>query len=342
MSLDEILRDISLGLTGDSEKDRCYLKKQLEKYKGHKYSKEISRAIGRMFYKMIPKEYIDKLEKLLENDVGSITETIKEIKFNMFEKNFERALEISEKLVSKIDETKMFEDDMVSAYFSFDNNFEKMLYHFHNKPNKELRQAAIPFGEVYYIHGNLLFELKRISKAQEYLEKAHRWNPVSSVIGFEYIETFKALGDLEKFFELTTKQFKYIYTPKDLARGYRNLGYYFIEKENFKLASVCYNISLIYDPENTSAMSELYYINNICKENLNKMEIEDLECFGNIYGFSIGPNEDVVGLAYACSQKALEESNDALAECYLSIYCDLVEDEKAQEILDKIRLKNQV
>lgn len=63
--------------------------------------------------------------------------------------------------------------------------------------NKHYLYTTIARKEIFatqqfYMHGNLLFEMKRIPEAREYLKKALRWNPASCTIGFEYIETFKA------------------------------------------------------------------------------------------------------------------------------------------------------
>lgn len=41
MTYDEIMREITTGLTGDADKDRDYLKEQMEKYKEHELATEI-------------------------------------------------------------------------------------------------------------------------------------------------------------------------------------------------------------------------------------------------------------------------------------------------------------
>ena len=339
MDLSTIMQEITSGLTGNPSLDMPYLKSQIEKYKDHELGKEIGRACGRLAYKMIPDDKINKLKNVIENDVESIKATLKEIRFNVFEKDIDRAFEISESLVEKVETLHMFENDSVSIYFSFDNPFEQILYHYHNNPDRQIRPAGIPFGEIFYIHGNLLFELGRIKEAREYLEKALRWEPSSCVIGFEYIETFKMTGELDSFFELTKEQFKYAYKPQDVARCYRNLGFYFVEKELFSIAEACYKISLIYESDNKNASSELYYIHSIVPDDYQEIPVDELGAYGDLYGFPIGPNNDVVCLAYQYGKRALEENDVAWAIYFYEIYCGLVEDEKIQQLVDDLKTK---
>ena len=57
-----------------------------------------------------------------------------------------------------------------------------------------------------------------LSQTIVYLKKAMRWNPANCTIAFEYIETFKVEKQLEEFYELTKKQFKYAYKAQDVGR----------------------------------------------------------------------------------------------------------------------------
>ena len=53
---EDIMKEITRGLSGDSKKDVDYLQEQMEKYKDHEYGKEIIRAYGRLIYEVIPDE----------------------------------------------------------------------------------------------------------------------------------------------------------------------------------------------------------------------------------------------------------------------------------------------
>lgn len=335
MCLDTILKEITAGLTGNSKEDILYLKNQMEKYKEHELNQEILRACGRLMYELIPDDKKKELEQVIENDAKGTDATIKEIRFNVFEGNIEKAFKLSEALVSKTEKEPMFKNDTASEYYTFNELFQEILFAYYNKPKRDIRSAAIPYSEIYYIHGNLLFELKRISEARKYLEKALRWNPASCKIAFEYIETFKVEKDYEKFYELTKEQFKYAYRREDVARCYRNLGFYFVEKEEYSVAAGCLLTSLLYDAENKMAQSELYYIQEKAP-NYDKPTPESLDKYSEQYGYPVRACEDVVGLSAAYSKKALENGENELAIYFLEVYCGLTEDEEAIAILEQL------
>lgn len=339
MDLEKIMQDITCGLSGDSTNDIKYLQNQCEKYKDHKLGKEIIRACGRLIYELLPDDQKAELNHIIHNDKKAIEATIKEIRFNVFEENIDKAFEISEALVAKIEKSPMFQNDTVSEYFDFNDLFEKILYIHHNSPKKDLRDSTIPYSEIFYIHGNLLFELNRISEARVYLEKSLHWNPVSCTVAFEYIETFKVEKDLNKFYELTKEQFKYAYKPEHVARCFRNLGFYFVEIKEYSVAAACYFISMFYDSDNKMAQSELYYIQNITQDR-NAPTVDLLIQYEKEYGIPQGADRDAIGLAYAYGQKALEDGHKDLAIYFLEIFCGLAYDDATEKLLEQ--LKNEI
>lgn len=339
MDLDKILNEITSGLSGDTEKDIAYLREQSEKYKKHEYAQEIARACGRLMYELFPDDKKKELERIIDNDAKSTQATIKEIRFNVFEGNIDKAFRLSEALISKLEAAPMFENDTVSEYYTFDNIFELVLFTYYNCPKKDIRQATIPYSEIFYLHGNLLFEMKQILEAREYLKKALRWNPVSCTIGFEYIETFKAERELEVFFELTKKQFKYAYKSKDVARCFRNLGYYYIEVNKYSVAAACYLISMFFDNENSFAQSQMYYIEQTAPEGYQKPTVELVKQYEEKYGLPRGADDNVIMLSHVYSQKALEEGELELGVYFLEIFCGLTDDENALKLLAEIKEK---
>lgn len=54
MEYDQIMKQITSGLTGDREADLSYIKVQMDRYKDHKYATEILRACGRIMAELIP------------------------------------------------------------------------------------------------------------------------------------------------------------------------------------------------------------------------------------------------------------------------------------------------
>ena len=125
--------------------------------------------------------------------------------------------------------------------------------------DKCIFNVSVDIDYVYYALGTIEVEKKNLLKARDYLRKAIEWNPVYVSAFFEYAETFKMEGNLETFYTITKNTYDKIFLPNDLARYYRNLGFYFIEKENYNLATCLFLHSLSFE-DTDMAKSEIMYI----------------------------------------------------------------------------------
>lgn len=76
-----IMKEITMGLTGDTEADIKYLFEQMEKYKEHEYVKEISRACGRLMYEIIPEDKKEEFNKSIDKDNMGFNAAFEEIQF---------------------------------------------------------------------------------------------------------------------------------------------------------------------------------------------------------------------------------------------------------------------
>ena len=337
MTYEEIIKKITEGLTGDVSKDIKYLREQSEAYKNHSMSKEIFRACGRIMFDILPEDKKSEMSRIIGNDRKAIETTLDEIRYNIYKKNISKAMSLSEVLVKKADEETMFQNDSVSEYFTFNEFFEEALYTYYNEPKRQIRAAGIPFSRIYFLHGNLLFEQKKYEEAKAALEKAMRWNPINSDILFEHMETFKVTGDIEKFAELTKEAFKYVFKPKDLARCYRNMGYYFIEKKKYQEATACYLMSLEFEDNNKNAQSELYYIHSKTSKEFHEPTFDEIKKYGEKYGFPIGASDKVIGLAMTYGQRFLDNENIEATVYCLEIVYSLTHNDKIKSLIEQLK-----
>jgi tetratricopeptide (TPR) repeat protein len=210
------------------------------------------------------------------------------------------------------------------------------VYRYRAEPEKDLRPAQLPYTEIYLLYGSLLVEMKRYAEAQEALRKGLRWNPVSFNMTSEYIETYKVTGDLEKFFSLTKEAFKIAFRSSDVARCYRNLGYFFVEKKLWSEATACYLLSLQYDHDSKTAQSELYFINSSAEGKIQEPSIDQAREYREKYGFPIGADEDVIGLAVSYGKHFLEQGALNAAKYFLSIAYDLTGSDDILKIIEQL------
>ncbi len=284
----------------------------------------------------MPDEVREKFNQAFANDQKGTLATLDEIRFNIYKKEYEKAQRLMETLVKEADENPMFRDDEVSAYFTFEEPFEEMLYLYLFKPEKKARRAEYPFAEIYLQQGSLFFELKRYTDAIEVLKKAVKWNPCNARIAFEYAEAYKAIGDLDEFLKITMKTFKIAFRPKEFARALRNVGFYLVEREKYVDAANLMILSLQYDRENVNAQSELYYISSKIDGGLKDPSWEDIEETGRKYEVPVFPDKDIIGIALAYGQEFLKNNIKDTAQYCFQIAYDLTEDDSIKELLDSV------
>lgn len=187
-----------------------------------------------------------------------VYKALNEIREYVSRKEMDQALKLSAELVERADALCV---DESAETFAFKEFFEEVIYIYYNRPTTVLRRAEFPYADVYLQHGSNLVECGKYMEAREVLEKARRWAPVNCDIAFEYMETFKAMGEMEEFARLTKQTYKYAFHVPHIARCYRNMGYYFTEKEKYAEAIMCYMVSTQFENSDV-AQREITFINS--------------------------------------------------------------------------------
>ena len=337
MSFEEIMKDITAALTGNPDHDLQYLQEQSEKYKDSEYAKEILRACGRLMYDCIPEDKKEKLNDALRKDQLGIDAAIEEANYNIYKGNYEKGEKILRDMVKALESEHMYEDDSVSEYHTFTEPMQEILYKYLERPGKEIRRITEPYSELYLAYGSCLHGMRKYEEALSALERALRWNPADVRIIFEYGETWKRLGDLEQFFECNRQAHRYALHAKDVARCCRNDAYYFVEKKEWAPAVGFLLLCRQFDPENATAGSELYYIQNTAGEAYREPPSDEMEIFAQQHDIPFGPSEDVIGIAYQLAEKCLSNGSYDIGEYFARIAHDLAGAKETRDLLSQIR-----
>lgn len=258
---EEIINEIKANLGENKELNKRYLSSQMEKYVDHPYNKEIIREISRMMWDCLTEEEQMEFAEISEKE-NPIMDILNDVSQDIEMGEFEIALEKLDKFIENY--PAMFEDDKVSEYHFFTNPLEELLFYKYVGAEKIVRHIPDnkPVLDLYYIYGFLLLETNKYDKAEEYLKKAIKINPVSSRIILELCEIYKLhTYNYNKYFMYATDALKYAYMPQDIARSYRSLGYYYIEENQFETAFALFRYSMEYEL-NPMAYSEINYIQN--------------------------------------------------------------------------------
>lgn len=192
----------------------------------------------------------------VEIDEDNLNEMFKKAETEMITRNFDNAKKIFNEYIDYIYKLK---EEKQENWLSFNNNVEFALYFNNNRDIEKTYNVNYKMNIVYTYLGSMEFELGNYDKAIEYLNQALQWNPFDFKATMELAETYKAKNDLKKYYSITLDSINLIYTEKDLARYYRNLGYYFIENKEWNLAKAVYLYSLRFENSN-NVYQEIQYI----------------------------------------------------------------------------------
>lgn len=337
MDYEEIMLEIKSNLCGETETDLMYLQEQLRKYKDHEFSEELLWGIGRLIFEALPDEQKQDLSQALVNDSQILSAVLEEAQEEIAQQNYDRGVTLLESLVEKIDAAApRLEEDRENEYLCFDNLLEEVLYRQLYKPGKNIRYVPQEYADTYLVYGNLLLEMGRLKEARKALLKSNRWNPIKVETLFELGEIYKSNQQFKRYLEINLKALSQAYTASKLARCYRNLGYYYVEKENYELATALYSFSVRYDKESNIAMAALQYISHKTGERVIPPSFE--RC-GELFaenGIQFGPSEAVLNIAVSLGDQARDAQAFKEAGYYYSIAYELTGDPQVKGWIDAL------
>lgn len=269
---EEIINEIKSNLGENPELNKKYLSSQIEKYVDHPYNKEIIREISRMMWDCLTEDEQKEFAEISEKE-NPLMDILSEVTPDIQTGEYKKALEKLDKFMENY--PTMFEDDKVSEYHYFTNPLEEILFNKYVGAEKTVRHIPDnkPLLDLYYIYGFLLLETNQFEKSEQYLKKAIKINPVSSRIILELCEIYKIhTYTYNKYFIYATDALKYAYSPQDIARSYRSLGYYYVEENQLETAFALFRYSMEYEM-NPMAYSEMRYIQN--KDNTIDLSLDE-------------------------------------------------------------------
>lgn len=239
-------------------------------------------------------------------DKKNINEKIVEAGVLIGKKDYEKAKDILNEYINE-NKDSYKSDDVIN--YSFKNLSE--FYLFVNKvvTKKQTFWINAKVDDAYRLLGYIAVEEQEYDKALDYLKESLKYNPVNLDTFFEMTESYKMNKDLKMMKETLDGLYEYIHEPVSLSRYYRNLGFYYIEKEEYELAFSLYLISLEYD-FNQFALSEMLYIRKMLKDNEYNISKKDAIKMIENNGIRLGISESNLSLLNNLSKdKKLEEKN---------------------------------
>lgn len=334
MGFQETIKEIFKGLTGDNKADIRYLKEQMDQHKDDEHSTEIIRALSRKIFELLPDEAKAELNQVIGNGIDTINATVEEARFQLSKNNPVKAEEL---LKSAIDSIPFeFKDDEECGYFCFEDALEIAIFAVSEKYEKTIRRATYDFAQIYYLYAFSLIENQKIDEAEAALLTALKWNPVSTTIMSELSEVYKMKKDYQKYLHWSKQILRYAFTSKMLARGYRNIAYYYCDIGEYEKSAAIYYFSRFFE-ESKQVTSELFYIAQEIGKLPEMPEPDDLKKLLEQESIQYGASDFVVGAAYQIAKSCLQNNDVKSAMYYLYIVYDLTHDDTIKNLIDKYK-----
>ena len=218
---------------------------------------------------------------------------MKTIKDLIKNKDYEKAENMLLDLITQSN-NKVIEDEN-NTYYSFNNYIEILIFWYMYKPEKRNICPDINYSEIYYYLGFINIEIKNYGKAQEYFKKGLEWNPMDVSIMFENAYLYRMLGDIERYKAEIEKTNPFIYEIGYMAKYYRELGWYYVEKKSFDLANALYTQSLAFY-ETDMAKRELEFIAKSENRKARLSTAEEMQKLFRDYNITFGFNRNTVDI----------------------------------------------
>lgn len=226
-------------------------------------------------------------------------------------------------------------NDDSTIYLSLNHVMELYEYAYFFKTDKDIRCTDIRYNEYYRAYAYLLLNFGEYEAAAQACRTAIEWNPVDleSLLGLA--EIYLAMEAFDEYLEMTKTAYRYCCTRATMARYYRNMGRYYLEKYKPEVARALYVYSNIYF-QSEAADSALKFIESALNEETLQYEIKQLQQILLENEVEPGPDADTIGIIYRVG-KLMLESNDLekAKDCFAIVY-DITQDEETGEILAQI------
>ncbi len=329
-----IVNHIKSDLTGEYEKDMQYLYDCSERYKEDEDAADILREIASLMYEILPDNEKSKVGDKLKELNGSFDTAYQAVLDMVKCGDFEKAKSTMEELLKSAD--GRFVNDDSNIYLSLNHVMELYEYSYFFKTDKDIKCTDIMYNEYYRTYAQILVHLGEYEAAVKACETAIGWNPVDLESLLEMAEIYIGMGNhFEEYFEATQNAHRYCCTRATMARYYRNMGRYYLEKYKPDVARALYVYSNIYF-QSEAADSALQFIESALNRKTPEYQIKELQQILEDNGIELGPCADTIGIIYRVGNLMLESKDlDRARDCFAIVY-DITQDEETGTLLAQI------
>lgn len=257
----------------------------------------------------------------------NLSECIENFSRNLKLKNVDEALKALDSIaeILKVSDKPDICANHLLEFYLFEYYYKTREYDSHHHP----------VHQMYLSVAKILIEQKKYDVALGVLDKAREWNPVDMDIIWSVTDCLKMTGKLEELYAFLIDCYPYIYTRSDMARFYRCLGFYYVEKYEPDIAMVVYTYSNMYS-HNKNADSEIKYLETALEKECPEYTVDEIQKILLEKNIPDGISETTLAILYRAGQLELESGDKKAAIECLELLYEVTGDEEVGHMLDKI------
>lgn len=333
---DQIMREITGGLSGDAGQDVEYLNQMIEKYQEHPLGDMIIKELSRMIYNLLPEEERESFFQAVRQEGARLQLAVQAAMYQMKNKKYLQARELLAKELKRYERMYAGSRSSKVDLYCMEEPFDRTLYSFYGKGGRELQTVEIPFALAYYTYAVVMERLNQTEAARRALDKGLSWNPFSAPLHLQRAELLGREIDELALLEGSKTALLYAYKPALVARCYANFGSYFMRQDKNELAIGCFMMCQQFEENNEEALKGLRAIYDKTEGTVLPPDIERLKELAAGEDLPLGANRDVVGLAYTYGRHFFNEKQDGPTRYFLSIAYGLTGDKEVKKVLDSM------
>ena len=196
--------------------------------------------------------------------------------------------------------------------------------------------ATVNYYDFYLMMAATEYNLENYEESRKFYDMALKLNPASCVARLQLLEIDKIEKKFDNYANDIKELFDYAYRRADIAKAYRNMGYYLYEIKDYENAIVSYFLSNIYELTELS-MKEAKHIAKVAGINLDSkqwLSEESMAGFYDTYKVPLLPSENLIRLSGVMAEDAYSKGALNNAFFLYAILYDLTLDE---DVANRIR-----
>lgn len=252
-----ILAGIREQLTGDPERDLPFLHEQAERHREEPWARPFLRELGRIFYDLLPAEQREEAARVLDAEV----ERMQALQQQVWEHLEQGRLDQAQRLVDEMRQAVqgLGESDLDAAFVDYSDPLEPEFHRLTDPRAQGFRPSPISHRPILLLQSRIHLLRDEPEQALEVLGQAVSRGPVSARPRLLRLEILHSLGRPEQAFQEALQTLPLCHAPKDLAWGWRILGWCLAERGRGEAALVALLHSLHHrwDPSGLAQLARL-------------------------------------------------------------------------------------